>query len=50
MGNDVMLKMPLYEFLQEIHDGSRLGGRICFEDLRVLVNGKELTPTTCAHA
>jgi hypothetical protein len=46
---DLMLKMPLYEFLQQIHDQSR-AGHIAFEDLRVLVNGKELMPTDCAHA
>jgi hypothetical protein len=48
-GGDLLLKMPLYEFLQEIHDQSR-AGTIGFEDLRVLVNGKELMPTDCAHA
>jgi hypothetical protein len=45
----VLLKMPLYEFLREIHEQSR-AGEIGFEDLRVLVNGKELMPTECAHA
>ncbi len=45
----LLLKMPLYEFLRHIHDQSQAGS-ICFEDLRVLVNGKELMPTDCAHA
>jgi hypothetical protein len=49
-GGGLILKMPLYEFLQEIHDQSRLGERFWFTDLRVLVNGKELMPTDCAHA
>jgi hypothetical protein len=48
-GGDLMLKMPLYEFLRQIHDQSA-AGLIAFEDLRVLVNGKELMPTDCAHA
>lgn len=45
----LLLKMPLYEFLQQIHEQSR-AGTLPFEDLRVLVNGKELMPTDCAHA
>lgn len=45
----LLLKMPLYEFLQQIHEQSRAGD-MPFEDLRLLVNGKELMPTDCAHA
>jgi hypothetical protein len=41
--------MPLYEFLQQVHDQSA-AGMMPFEDLRVMVNGKELMPTDCAHA
>jgi hypothetical protein len=47
--SELLLKMPLYEFLQQIHERSR-AGHVMFEDLRVLVNGKELIPTECAHA
>ena len=45
----LLLKMPLYEFLQQIHEQSA-AGHVMFEDLRILVNGKELMPTDCAHA
>jgi hypothetical protein len=45
----LLLKMPLYEFLEEIHEESR-AGVMDFVDLRILVNGKELMPTECAHA
>lgn len=45
----LLLKMPLYEFLAQIHEQSAAGD-IDFEDLRVLVNGKELMPTDCAYA
>lgn len=48
--NELLYKMPLYEFLAQIHEQSRLGREFGFEDLRVLVNGKELMPTDCAHA
>lgn len=46
---NLLLRMPLYEFLQQIHEQSTAGD-VPFEDLRVLVNGKELMPTDCAHA
>lgn len=47
---DLLLKMPLYEFLEQVHDASRMSLRFGFEDLRVMVNGKELMPTETAHA
>jgi len=47
---ELLLKMPLYEFLEQIHETSRMAGQFGFEDLRVLVNGKELMPTETAHA
>ena len=42
--------MPLYEFLSEIHDQSRLGGACWFEDMRIMVDGKELIATKLAQA
>lgn len=47
---ELLLKMPLYEFLAGIHEQSHLAYQFGFEDLRVMVNGKELMPSECAHA
>jgi len=45
---ELLLKMPLYEFLQSLHEDSVSG--VGFEDLRVTVGGKELMPSLCARA
>jgi hypothetical protein len=46
---ELLTMMPLYEFLRELHDYSA-GGIVPFEDLSIIVDGKELTPSECAHA
>lgn len=46
----LLLKMPVYEFLAQIHEQSRLGQMFGFEDLQVLLDGKELMPTEAAQA
>jgi hypothetical protein len=45
----VVQKMPLYEFLQELHNYA-CSDAMPFEDLRVVVDGKELAPSMCGHA
>jgi hypothetical protein len=46
---EMLTQMPLYEFLQELHDYATRE-TIPFEDLRIVVDGKELVPSECGHA
>ena len=41
--------MPLYEFLRELHDYAA-GERIPFEELQIIIDGKEVVPSECGHA
>ena len=46
--NRLVLKLPLYEFLMTMYVPQE--DEVCFEDLRIVVDGAELSPSQCAKA
>lgn len=48
--NQPLLKMPLYEFLMKSYYEDLHPDEYAFEDLKIVIDGKELAPSQCARA
>lgn len=47
---ELLLGMPLYDFLKVLHVSSKASEEFGFEELRILIDGEELLPSECGHA
>lgn len=47
-GEQVVM-MPVYEFLRELHDYAA-AETIPFDELQIIIDGKEVMPSECGHA
>ena len=47
---DVLVRMPLYEFLAMLHTRLPQADEYTFDELRILVDEKELLPEPGGHA
>ena len=45
----VLLGMPLYDFLRTLHCNSCAADEFSFDELEIVVDGKELLPSECGH-
>jgi hypothetical protein len=48
--DEVLTKMPLFDFLKVLHCQSVAADEFAFDELRILIDGKELFPSECGHA
>ena len=48
--DEVLTKMPLFDFLKALHCQSVAADEFTFDELRILIDGKELLPSECGHA
>jgi hypothetical protein len=46
----VLTKMPLFDFLRVLHCQTVAADEFMFDELRILIDGKELFPSECGHA
>lgn len=47
---DVLVRMPLYDFLAQLHTRLPAADEYAFEDLRILLNDHDLLPEPGGHA
>jgi hypothetical protein len=48
--DEVLTKMPLFDFLRTLHCQSVAADEFRFDELRILIDGKELLPSECGNA